>query len=90
MLPLLLVALSLLAGIAEAQSTPAKAHEYIRVVEEDGVWWFQDGSGHRFSSVGVNCVGDCYGHAEETPINPSRKAWIISALRSWGFNTVGS
>jgi len=90
MVPLIFVALSLLAIVAEAQSKPAKAHEYIRVVQEDGVWWFQDGSGHRFLSLGVNCVGGCYGHAEETPINPARKARILSALRDWGFNTVGS
>jgi hypothetical protein len=90
MVPLIFVALSLLAIVAEAQSNPAKAHEYIRVVQENGVWWFQDGSGHRFLSLGVNCVGGCYGHAEETPINPARKARILSALRDWGFNTVGS
>jgi hypothetical protein len=90
MVPLLLIALSLLATIAEAQRAPAKAHEYIRVVQEDGVWWFQDGSGRRFFSLGVNCVGGCYGHAEETPIDPLRKARIVSALRGWGFNTAGS
>jgi hypothetical protein len=90
MVPLIFAALSLLAIVAEARSNPAKAHEYIRVVQEDGVWWFQDGSGHRFFSLGVNCVGGCYGHAEETPINPARKARILSALRDWGFNTVGS
>jgi agarase len=90
MVPLLLIALSLLATMAEAQRTPATADEYIRVVQEDGVWWFQDGSGHRFFSLGVNCVGGCYGHAEETPINPLRKARIVSMLRGWGFNTVGS
>jgi hypothetical protein len=83
-------ALSLLAIVAEAQSNPAEAHEYIRVVQEDGVWRFQDGPGRRFFSLGVNCVGGCYGHAEETPIDPSRKARIVSALRDWGFNAVGS
>jgi hypothetical protein len=87
---LLLVALSLVATNAHAKSTPGKAHEYIRVVQEDGVWWFQDGSGHRFFSLGVNCVGGCYGHAEETPINPARKARILGMLREWGFNTGGS
>jgi hypothetical protein len=40
--------------------------------------------------LGVNCVGGCYGHAEETPINPSRKARIISSMQEWGFNSVGS
>jgi hypothetical protein len=89
MLPLLFT-LSLLATIAGAQRTPAEAHEYIRVVQENGVWWFRDGSGHRFFSLGVNCVGGCYGHAEETPIDPSRKAQIVSALQGWGFNTAGA
>jgi hypothetical protein len=90
MRPLLLAVLSFLATIAAAQISPAKAHGYIRVVQEDGVWWFQDGSGQRFFSLGVNCVGGCYGHAEKTPIDPPRKARIVSALRGWGFNTVGS
>jgi hypothetical protein len=84
MVPLIFVALSLLAIVAEAQSNPAKAQEYIRAVQEDEVWWFQDGSGHRFFSLGVNCVGGCYGHAEETPIGPSRKARIDPARRDWG------
>jgi hypothetical protein len=90
MVTLIFGALSLLAIIAEGQCDPAQAHAYIRVVQEDGVWWFQDGSGRRFFSLGVNCVGGCYGHAEETPIDPSRKARIVSALRDWGFNTAGS
>jgi len=62
-----LVVLSLLVTIADA-------HEAIRVVQKDGIWWFQDSSGRQFFSLGVNCVGGCYGHVEETPINPSRKA----------------
>jgi hypothetical protein len=78
-----LVVLSLLVTIADA-------HEAIRVVQKDGIWWFQDGSGRQFFSLGVNCVGGCYGHAEETPINPSRKARIISSMQEWGFNSVGS
>jgi hypothetical protein len=83
MVLVLLVALSLLATIADAQGA-------IRVVQKDGIWWFQDSSGRQFFSLGVNCIGGCYGHAEETPINPSRKARIISTLKDWGFNTVGS
>ncbi len=90
MILLLLITLPLLATIAEAQGLPAKAQGYIRVVHEDGVWWFQDGSGQRFFSLGVNCVGGCYGHAEEAPIDPARKARIVSRLQDWGFNTVGS
>jgi hypothetical protein len=90
MLLLFLLALSLLATIVEAQSTDAEAGEYIRVVQEDGTWWFQDGSGRRFFSLGVNCVGGCYGHVEETPMDASRKTRIVSMLRDWGFNTMGS
>jgi hypothetical protein len=82
-----IVALSLLATIL---ATRVEAHEAVRVVQKDGIWWFQDSSGRQFFSVGVNCVGGCYGHAEETPLNPSRKARIVSILKDWGFNTVGS
>jgi hypothetical protein len=82
-----IVALSLLAAIPVVI---VEAHEAIRVVQKDSIWWFQDSSGRQFFSLGVNCVGGCYGHAEETPINPSRKARIIFILNDWGFNTVGS
>ena len=64
-----IVALSLLATIL---ATRVEAHEAVRVVQKDGIWWFQDSSGRQFFSVGVNCIGGCYGHAEETPLNPSR------------------
>jgi len=85
---MLLFALFLLIiRLAEAQASPAQAHEYIRVVQEHGVWWLRDGSGHNFFSLGVNCVGGCYGHAEATPIPPARKTWIVSLLQDWGFNT---
>jgi hypothetical protein len=86
----LLAALSFLATLAEAEATPTKGPEYVRVVQQDGSWWFEDGSGRQFFSLGVNCVGGCYGHAEETPISPARKARIVSTLKDWGFNTVGS
>ena len=85
---MLLFALFLLSiPLAEAQASPSQAHEYIRVVQEHGVWWFRDGSGHNFFSLGVNCIGGCYGHAEATPIPPARKTWIVSLLKDWGFNT---
>jgi hypothetical protein len=90
MMLLLVAALSVLATTAEGQTTPTQAKEYIRVIQANGVWWFEDGTGHRFFSSGVNCVGGCYGHAEETPIDARRKARIVSTLRDWGFNTVGS
>jgi hypothetical protein len=52
-----------------ALASPPQHHAYIRVVRDHGVWWFQDGAGQRFVSLGVNCVGGCYGHAEDTPIH---------------------
>jgi hypothetical protein len=75
---------------AEAQPPPAQDQGYIRVVQDNGVWWFQDGAGRKFFSLGVNCVGGCYGHTEATPMLPSRKQWITSLLHGWGFNTTGS
>jgi hypothetical protein len=38
----------------------------------------------------VNCVGGCFGHAEDAPLTPSRKAWMASLLKAWGFNTAGA
>jgi hypothetical protein len=85
---MLLFALFLLSiRLAEAQAPPPQTHEDIRVVQDNGVWWFRDGSGHNFFSLGVNCIGGCYGHAEETAITPARKTWIVSLLKDWGFNT---
>jgi hypothetical protein len=75
---------------AEAQPPPMQDQGYIRVVQDKGVWWFQDGAGRKFFSLGVNCVGGCYGHTEATPMRPSRKQWIASLLHGWGFNTTGS
>ena len=55
---LLLVCVLLLSmRLADAQPSPPQAQAYIRVVQDDGVWWFQDGTGRRFFSLGVNCVG---------------------------------
>jgi hypothetical protein len=87
---LLLVCVLLLSlRLADAQPSPPQAQAYIRVVQDDGVWWFQDGAGRKFFSLGVNCVGGCYGHAEATPMLPSRKQWIVALLHDWGFNTAG-
>jgi hypothetical protein len=77
--------------LADAHSPRSHSPQaYMRVVQDDGVWWFQDGAGHKFFSLGVNCVGGCYGHAEATPILPVRQQRIVSLLRDWGFNTAGS
>ena len=48
------------------------------------------GSGQKFFSLGVNCVGGCYGHAEDIPLNPAKVQWIVSSLKDWGFNTAAS
>ena len=88
---LLLVCMLLLSlRLADAQPSHPQTQAYIRVVQDNGVWWFQDGAGHKFFSLGVNCVGGCYGHAEATPILPVRQQRIVSLLRDWGFNTAGS
>ncbi|HSX78364.1 MAG TPA: hypothetical protein VLQ80_07335, partial [Candidatus Saccharimonadia bacterium] len=58
--------------LADLQASPPQAQAYIRVVQDNGVWWFQDEAGHKFFSLGVNCVGGCYGHAEATPMLSSR------------------
>jgi agarase len=66
------------------------AQKYIRVVQDDGIWWFEDGEGRKFFSLGVNCIGGCFGHAEDTPLSPGRKRRIEASLRNWGFNTAGA
>jgi hypothetical protein len=76
-------------SLAEAQPAPSRAQAYIRVVQDKGIWWFQDGAGHKFFSLGVNCIGGCYGHTEATPMLPSRQQWIGALLHGWGFNTAG-
>ena len=87
---LLLVCVLLLSlRLVDAQPFPPPTQAYIRVVQDDGVWWFQDGAGRKFFSLGVNCIGGCYGHAEATPMLPVRQQWIVALLRAWGFNTAG-
>ncbi len=67
-----------------------EAASFIRVVEDEGIWWFEDGRGQRFFSLGVNCIGGCFGHAEESPMEDSRKRWIVGRLMEQGFNTAAS
>lgn len=87
---ILLLVLLLVSGLTAVYASPSRPHNAIRVVQDHGVWWFQDGAGRRFFSLGVNCVGGCYGHVEETPLSPSRKQRIIAWLKDWGFNTAGA
>ena len=83
----LFLALLLVPGLAAIQASPPQAQGYMRVVQENGIWWFREGTGHNFFSLGVNCVGGCYGHAEATALAPARKTRIVSLLQDWGFNT---
>jgi hypothetical protein len=87
---MLILALSLITALANVQASPPEVDGYIRVVQDDGIWWFQDGAGRRFFSLGVNCIGGCFGHAEDASITPFRKSWMVGALTDWGFNTAGS
>jgi hypothetical protein len=75
--------------LADAQLAAPQPQASIRVVQDNGIWWFQDGAGHKFFSLGVNCVGGCYGHAEATPMLPARHQRIVALLHDWGFNTAG-
>jgi hypothetical protein len=84
------VALWLMLGLTTVGACAAPSPEYIRVVQENGSWWFEDGTGRRFFSLGVNCIGGCFGHAEDSPMAPSRQRWIVDRLREWDFNTAGS
>jgi hypothetical protein len=83
-------ALWLMVGLTTVGASSPSSPEYIRVVQENGAWWFEDGAGRRFFSLGVNCIGGCYGHAEDSPMAPSRQRWIVDRLQEWGFNTAGS
>jgi hypothetical protein len=87
-----LALLVLWVGLTSGMPAPLMAgeHEYIRLVQEHDVWWFQDSAGHKFFSLGVNCLGGCFGHREDAAIAPDRKQRIMALLQSWGFNTAGA
>lgn len=68
----------------------APAWSFVRVVQDGGVWWFEDGDGRRFFSLGVDCVAGCYGHYEERPLAPADRTRTVSLLREWGFNTAAA
>jgi hypothetical protein len=86
----LVLALLVSLTLVTAGASSPQAGTFIRVVQDQGIWWFQDGDGRRFFSLGVNCVGGCFGHAEDAPLPPSRQAWMVSLLQAWGFNTAGA
>jgi len=81
---------TLLAIFYPTQPQRSEAGSYIRVVEDGGVWWLEDGRGQRFFSLGVNCIGGCFGHAEDSAMEPSRRQRIIGHLKNQGFNTAAS
>ena len=80
----------MLAIFCPTQAERSEAGSYIRVIKNGGIWWFEDGRGQRFFSLGVNCVGGCFGHTEDFPIEPSKKQRIVNHLRDQGFNTAAS
>ena len=94
--PLIMVIALVLGGCHRAAAYPetpaasSPAHPDIHLVQEQGVWWFQDGQGRKFFSLGVNCIGGCYGHAEETPLAPEAKGRILGLVKDWGFNTAAA
>jgi len=63
---------------------------FIRVIEDGGIWWFEAGQGQRFFSLGVNCVGGCFGHTEDSAMEASRRQRIVTHLIDHGFNTAAS
>ncbi|MGA7877620.1 MAG: sugar-binding protein [Desulfoferrobacter sp.] len=78
------------AVLFSAEAAASKGKGYVRLVREDDVWWFENSEGEKFFSLGVNCVGGCFGHYEESPLNEARKSWIVSQLSEMKFNTAGA
>ncbi len=60
---------------------------FVTLAREGDTWWFNSPSGEKFFSLGVDCLGGCYGHYEEEPLDPGRRTRVASLLRKWGFNT---
>jgi hypothetical protein len=71
-----------------------------QVVQKDGSWWFQAPDGHRFLSLGVDCVNPG-GKDDKDPGRPQYRSqddglsylqWqdqTLGRLKQWGFNTFG-
>jgi hypothetical protein len=61
---------------------------FIHLVKDGkGVWWFEDGQGKRFFSLGVACVDGCYGNSGE---DAARHPGVLDLLKRWGFNSEGA
>jgi len=69
-------------------SAPACAG--VRVVQDHGIWWYEDAGGKRFFSLGVCCIAGCFGHAEKEPMAPADHARVVGQLKDWGFNTAAA
>ena len=78
MVPLLLVTLLFLVTLVEAQRASAEAYEYLRIVQEDRVWWFQDSSGHCVwaSAMGTRVIG-------QKPLSLLRNVSPAGSTGSW-------
>jgi len=76
-------------GLGSAMGGKPKG-DAITVAKEGGVWWFKDAEGKKFFSLGVDCIPQCFGHAEPNPLDPAVEKQTASWLASWGFNTAGS
>jgi len=79
-----------IAVLCSIQAQPSAAGPFIRVIEDGGIWWFEAGQGQRFFSLGVNCVGGCFGHTEDSAMEASRRQRIVTHLIDHGFNTAAS
>lgn len=73
---------------ASLSAKPAKTR--VSIVKEQGVWWFKDAGGKRFFSLGSCCLGGCYGHWEDKPMEPARRDWMVGLMNKWGFNTAAA
>src|SRR5437870_6587088 len=84
-----------------AGSAGAQTPRFYRVMQHNGVWWFETPDGKPFFSLGVDCVGPGATRQEYRedrpqyaafPYYPDTAAWAHTALarlRSWNVNTLG-
>lgn len=89
----LLLAASASATLQPVPAMPGQAAGHqagVRVVEDHGIWWFEDGAGKRFFSLGACCVAGCWGHAEDRPMAPADRERVTGQLKRWGFNTAAA
>lgn len=79
---------SLLLSLLLLPSTLFSSQGYIHMVKDpQGVWWFEDGSGKRFFSLGVNCTDGCWGNQEDSP---ATRPEVVGLFDGLGFNTAAA